>query len=221
MKTICTNDAHYKKKYIYLIQTQTMTVAPLPEVNISNIVTLSKIDPPLDLTLLKQSAPFDSSRFALSRIPITLGRTKFSIFRSGSVVSRASTSITELEENLFLLHEHLTPFGLELNLEYTITNIVAYSKLQLPELDLMALANQLPRSSYDPTASISEHERPGCNAIVYALTKGKPRKTILIFSSSAITLTGFQSIADLQNEAYRCRNLLTDIIERHPEVKSE
>lgn len=192
-----------------------------PVVNISNIVTLSRLHSPFDLTLLKQSAPFDSSNFALSRIPIIQGQTKFSIFRSGSVISRASTSTLELEENLLRLHDYLLDFGLELELEYTITNIVAYSKLQLPNFDLLALANQLPSSSYDPTASVSENERPGCNVVVHALTESKPRKTILIFSSSAITLTGFRSIPDIQNHAHQFKKLLIDIIERHPEVKSK
>jgi TATA-box binding protein (TBP) (component of TFIID and TFIIIB) len=198
-----------------------MTVVERPVVNISNIVTRSRISSPFDLTLLKQSTSFDSSKFALSRIPIVQGRTKFSIFRSGSVISRASSSILELEENLLKLHEYLIGFGLELDLEYTVTNIVAYSKLHLPNLDLLTLANQLPASSYDPSASISEHERPGCNVIVHALTDGKPRKTILIFSSSTITLTGFQSIPDIQEHAYQFKRLLIDIIERHPEVKKE
>ena len=190
-----------------------------PLVNISNIVTRSRIYSPFDLSSLKQSVPFDSSKFSLSRIPIIQGQTKFSIFRSGSVISRASTSIDRLEEDMLLLHEYLLEFGLELDLEYTITNIVAYSKLELPELDLLTLANQLPSASYDPSASISECERPGCNVIVHALTTGKPRKTILIFSSSAITITGFRSIPDLKNQTYRFKRQLIDIIERHPEVK--
>lgn len=192
-----------------------------PEVNISNIVTRSHIRSPFDLTRLEQSVSFDSSKFALSRIPIIQGQTKFSIFHSGSVISRASTSINELEENLLQVHEYLEGFGLELDLEYTITNIVAYSKLHLANLDLLVLANQLPSSSYDPSASTSDHERPGCNVIVHALTKEKPRKTILVFSSSAITLTGFRSIPDVQNEAHRFQRLLMDIIEHHPEVKSK
>jgi TATA-box binding protein (TBP) (component of TFIID and TFIIIB) len=137
------------------------------------------------------------------------------------VISRASSSILELEENLLQLHEYLTGFGLELDLEYTITNIVAYSKLHLPSLDLLTLANQLPSSSYDPSASISEHERPGCNVIVHALTDGKPRKTILVFSSSTITLTGFRSIPDIENQAHQFKRQLIDIIERHPEVKKQ
>lgn len=119
------------------------------------------------------------------------------------------------------LHEHLIQYGLELDLEYSITNIVAFSKLQLPNFNLLALANQLPASSYDPTASTSEHDRPGCNVVVLALTKKKPRKTILIFSSSAITLTGFRSIPDIQNQAYQFKRLLIDIIDRHPEVTSK
>lgn len=207
--------------FILVATTQNMTSDERPVVTISNIVTHSQIRSPFDLTLLKQATPFDSAKSALSRIPIVQGRTKFSIFRSGAVISRASTSIRELEENMLKFYDYLLDFGLELELEYTITNIVAYSKLQLPKLDLLALANQLPSSSYDPTASVSEHERPGCNVVVHALTESKPRKTILIFSSSAITLTGFQTIKDLQNQAHLFRKLLIDIIERHPEVKSK
>lgn len=196
-----------------------MPTTKKPVVNISNIVTRSRLVSPFDLSPLKHTAPFDSSKFALSRIPIVQGRTKFSIFRSGSVISRASRSINELEENLLLFHDYLAGFELELDLEYTITNIVAYSKLELPRLELLALANQLPSSSYDPSASTSECERPGCNVIVHALTDGKPRKTILIFSSSAITLTGFRSIPDLKNQTYRFQKLLMSIIDEHPEVK--
>jgi TATA-box binding protein (TBP) (component of TFIID and TFIIIB) len=207
--------------FIYSTHIQNMESDIAPVVNVSNIVTLSKLQSPFDLTLLKQTAPFDSSKFALSRILIILGSTKFSIFRSGAVVSRASASITELEENLLRLSNYLLDFGLELEREYKITNIVAYSKLELPTLDLLALANQLPSSSYDPMASISEHDRPGCNVVVHALTQSKPRKTILIFSSSAITLTGFQSIPDIQNHAHQFKKQLIDIIERHPEVKSK
>ena len=191
----------------------------MPIVNISNIVTRSSLCSPFDLTLLKQSTPFDSSKFALSRIPIIEGQTKFSVFRSGSVISRASRSIEELEENMLKFHDYLADFGLELDLEYTITNIVAYSKLELPALDLFALANQLPHTSYDPSASISETDRPGCNVVVHALTNRKPKKTILIFTSSAITLTGFRSIPDLKNQTYRFKKQLLDIIAKHPEVK--
>lgn len=187
-----------------------------PRVTISNIVTLSRIRAPFDLTLLKHSIPFDSSKF--SRVPIIQGNTKFSVFRSGSVISRASTSIAELEENLLLLHDYLIPFGLEFELEYNIINIVAYSKLHLSNLNLLVLANLLSTSSYDPSASVSENECPGCNVIVHALTEGKPRKTILIFSSSSITLTGFRSIPDIKNQTYRFKQILMDIIEKHPEV---
>ena len=193
--------------------------AEMPIVNISNIVTLSKLRSPFDLRPLEHSIPFDSSKFALSRIPIILGNTKFSVFRSGSVISRASKSIAELEENLLKFQEYLTDFGLELDLEYTITNIVAYSKLQLPALNLLTLANQLPHTSYDPSASISETDRPGCNVVVHALTDRTPKKTILIFSSSAITLTGFRSIQDIKNQAYLFKKQLLEIIEEHPEVK--
>ena len=195
------------------------TISPI--INISNIVTLSQICSPFDLTPLQHATPFDSSKCSLSRIPIHLGRTKFSIFRSGSVISRASKSILELEENLLKLHEYLSQYELELDLEYTITNIVAFSKLQLPNFNLLALANLLPSSSYDPTASTSEHDRPGCNVVVLALKEKKPRKTILIFSSSAITLTGFRSIPDMQNQARQLRELLVNIISEHPEVKSK
>jgi len=198
-----------------------MPTTPSPIINISNIVTRSQICSPFDLTSLQHATPFDSSKSSLSRIPIHVGRTKFSIFRSGSVISRASKSILELEENLLKLHEYLSQYELELDLEYTVTNIVAFSKLQLPNFDLLTLANQLPASSYDPTASTSEHDRPGCNVVVLALTNKKPRKTILIFSSSAITLTGFRSIPDIQNQARQLRELLVNIISEHPEVKSK
>lgn len=198
-----------------------MTESERPVVNISNIVTRSRLCSPFDLSPLEESVPFDSAKVSLSRIPIVQGKTKFSVFRSGSVISRASTSIPELEENLLIFHDYLNDFGLELDLEYTITNIVAYSKLHLPNLNLLSLANRLPNSSYDATASTSELERPGCNVIVYALTKMKPRKTILIFSTSSITLTGFRSLPDIQNQAYKFQKLLMDIISQHPEAKSK
>ena len=197
-----------------------MTQDELPEVNITNIITLSQILQPQHLEKLQETVQFDSSpSSSLSRIPIAHGRTKFSIFRSGSVISRASTSISELEENMLWLHDYLVNYELELNLEYTITNVVAYSKLKLPPLNLLTLAHQLSRSSYDPSASISENERPGCDVVVYPLTEGKPRKTILIFSSSSITLTGFRSVPDIKNQAYVFQKKLKKIMEEHPEVR--
>lgn len=206
------------RSIFYLLQV--MAKDELPEVNISNIITLSQLFPPLHLDKLEEIGQFDSPpSSSLSRIPITHGKTKFSIFRSGSVISRASTSIPELEENMLWLHDYLSDYKLELNLEYRITNVVAYSKLNLPPLNLLTLSYQLHRSSYDPTASISENERPGCDVIVYPLTDGKPRKTILIFSSSSITLTGFRSVPDLKNQAYQFQKKLKKIIEKHPEVK--
>jgi len=197
-----------------------MSQEELPDVNITNIVTLSQILQPQNLEKLQGTIQFDNTPTAsLSRIPITHGGTKFSIFRSGSVVSRASTSISELEENMLWLYDYLHNYELELNLEYRITNIVAYSKLHLSPLNLLALSYQLSRSSYDPSASISEKERPGCDVVVYPLTEGKPRKTILIFSSSSITLTGFRSVPDIKNQAYLFQRKLKGIIEEYPEVR--
>ena len=80
------------------IKIENMEVLEKPIVIITNIVARSKIYKPFDLTLLKQSKPFDSSKFALSRIPITHAQTKFSIFQSGSVISRASKSVPEFED---------------------------------------------------------------------------------------------------------------------------
>ena len=75
-----------------------MTPPTKPVVNISNIVSLSKIGSPFDLTPQKESIPFEPSKFSLSRIPIIHGQTKFSIFQSGSVISRASKLFSEFED---------------------------------------------------------------------------------------------------------------------------
>lgn len=194
-----------------------------PLVNVTNIISRSQIHHPCNLTSLKKEIAFDLPDSALARIPIAQGKTKFSVFQSGSVISRASKSINELEDDLLSLYDYLEKHELELNLEYEITNIVAFSKLAISSLDLWALANQIPTSSYDPSAADSPTDRGGCgcNVIVYPLTKESPRKTILIFSTSAITLTGFRSLPDLKNQSYQFKKLLQDIIDKHPEVRKE
>lgn len=189
-----------------------------PVVKVVNIVTRSLIRPPFDLTALSKAKAFDTPNFSLGRILIPQGRTRFSIFHSGSVVSRASQSIQDFEDDFLSLYDCLQTYDLELELEYTISNIVAVSKLGCPSMNLYSLANLIPSSSYDSSAADSDTEGRGCNAIVYPLSKTTPRKTILIFSSSAITLTGFRSLPDLKNQSYQFKKLLNSIVQKHPEV---
>ena len=71
----------------------------LPAVVITNIITLSHLHLPVYLDKIEEEVPFDSPpASSLSRIPITHGKTKFSIFRSGSVISRASKLVPEFED---------------------------------------------------------------------------------------------------------------------------
>jgi TATA-box binding protein (TBP) (component of TFIID and TFIIIB) len=191
-----------------------------PVVTVSNIITGAKIHLPVDLTALLMRTKVDYPESPLARIPISINNTKFSVFPSGSVVSRGSKTILEFESDLLLFHNFLSAYNLELNLEYSVTNIVATSKLQLARLDLFALSRFIPTSSYDSTAVDSDREDVRCDVIVYPLTKTRPRKTILVFSSSAITLTGFRSLPDLINQAAIFKALLVQILSEHPEVKS-
>ena len=192
-----------------------------PSVEVVNIITHTLIVPPFDLTKLTEAIAFDSLNSALSRIPVTCDKTKFSIFRSGAVVGRGSKTIDTFEKDLLAFYDYLKSFQLNLKLEYDISNIVGVAKLEAPILNLFALANQISTSSYDPSAADSKREGTGCDVIVYPLSKKKPKKTILIFSSSAITLTGFRSLPDLKNEAYKFQELLHSILKKHPEVIRE
>lgn len=192
-----------------------------PTVKVVNIVTRSLISPPFDLTALSKEKAFEPPNFSLGRILIPQGKTKFSIFRSGSVVSRASPSILDFEEDLLSLYDYLQTYDLKLELEYSITNIVAVSKLDCPRINLFSLANQMPSSSYDSSAADSDTEGRGCNAIVYQQRDTTPKKTILLFSSSAITLTGFRSLPDLKNQSYQFKKLLKSILQKHPEVMEQ
>lgn len=187
-------------------------------ITISNLVTLSHIVKPFDLSLLLRDKTFELTDYAFARIPIRYTQTKFSIFKSGTVVSRGSKSRDIFEMNLLRLHDFLAKYALSLDLEYTITNIVASAKLFLPRLNLSALAGYIPSSSYDRTIFTGESEGYGCDTIVYSLSKTKPKKTILIFPTSSITLTGFRSLPDLAENAVKFKAQLKTIIDNHPEV---
>lgn len=184
-----------------------------------NIVAKSQLIPPFSLASLSAQFPFSSPRF-LCHIPIPHDHVKFSIFRTGNVISRASTSLSELESSFAWLRRLLHSFELELVSSYDILNIVAVSPLVSEKLDLLLLAPLLPHSSYDPTPFPGENAREFLlDAITfYFNSQVKPRQTALIFKSGTVTLTGFRSIPELESAILQLRQLLDQIVQEHPEV---
>lgn len=190
-------------------------------ININNIVAKSHIVPPFSLANLSAAFPFSTQSF-LSRIYLPFRNINFSIFHSGSVISRASVSISELDTSFEWLRSIMASFDLKLSMDYEILNIVSSANLA-PALNLLALAPHLPNCSYDPSPILNETEHE-CNVdaiVFYFDPKRKPRGTALIFSSGKIIFTGFYSFPDLESNALQFSSLLLQIIQKHPEVMND
>jgi TATA-box binding protein (TBP) (component of TFIID and TFIIIB) len=191
------------------------------KIQITNIVAKSHLVPPFSLSSLATEFPF-TAQSALPHIPLSYQHSKFSIFKTGTVISRASRSVPDLESSLKWLSSRLCDFDLCLSDNYEILNIVAYSQLLPFPVNLSPLAELLPHSSYDPSPILSD----GCEHLVDAITtylspldhNSKPHRTALIFATGKATLTGFKSIHDLELHASRLSSLLTQISHEHPEV---
>ena len=191
-----------------------------PNIIINNIIAKSDIAPPFSLSSLSATFPF-STHPPLSRILLTFQHFCFSIFHTGSVISRASRSFQDVEGSFHWLRSLLATFNLELSSQYDILNIVASGNLSLP-LNLSALSLYLPNCSYDPSSSLSgEGYEHGVHCITFHFRKIRPRYTALIFPTGNALLTGFKSAPELELHTSKFISLLSEITLNHPEVLSE
>ena len=189
------------------------------QVQITNIIAKSQLCPPFTLSSLEAKHPFDH-KAVLSRIFIPYNRVKFSIFRTGTVISRAARSSDELVNSFrWLSSEFLAEFNLKLADKHEVLNIVAFSDL-FCSFNLYELATYLLKASYDPSPLYSEkddHEHL-VNCIVYPIREQKPRHTALIFPSGKVVFTGFKSVTEIESASLKLSSLLSQISLEHPEV---
>lgn len=203
---------------------QVREVKKAPKVQITNIIAKSQLVPPFDLSSLIAKYPFDH-KAVLTRIFIPHDHIKFSIFRTGTVMSRATRSFYELDASFnWLAFDFLPDFNLKLSHKYDVLNIVALSDFRLKNhLNLFELAPHLLNSSYDPSPLFCEkddHEHL-VDCITYYFHEGKPRYTALIFPTGKITLTGFKSVTELELHARKLYLTLSQISLEHREVLTE
>lgn len=203
-------------------QSQSREVKKPPKIQITNIIAKSHLVPPFSLSSLESKYPFDH-KAVLSRIFIPYDHIKFSVFRTGTVMSRAARSFHELQDSFsWLSSKFLAEFNLELSNEYDVLNIVAFSDFHFA-FDLHELAPHLLNSSYDPSPLFSEkdeHEHL-VNCITYYFHEGRPRYTALIFPTGKVTFTGFKSVTELEAHVLKLSSLLSKISLEHPEVLSK
>lgn len=205
-------------------QLQARDLKKKPKIRITNIISKSQLIPPFSLSLIEERYPFDYDRIVLSRIFVPYKHIKFSIFRTGTVISRAARSIDELDESFnWLQSAFLSDFNLKLADKYEVLNIVAVSDVYA-SFNLFELATHInSNASYDPSPIIGEkddHEHL-VDCITYYFHEGKPRYTALIFPTGKVTLTGFKSTAELEAHALKLSSLLSEISLNHPEVLSQ
>ena len=204
------------------------TDLPQPETRITNIIAKTQLVHPFTLSSLESKHPFDHSDnynaklvFHGARIFIPHEHIKFSVFRTGTVLSRAARSFNELDESFSWLSSFLADFNLKLCDEYEILNIVAFSRLPF-SFNLYELATHLLSSSYDSSPSLSEEGYEHLvNCITFYFRETKPRYTALIFPTGRVTLTGFKSVAELELHISKLSELVSEIAVNHPEVLSD
>lgn len=190
-------------------------------IEITNIVAKSQLVPPFSLSSLSVAFPF-SHRSILPRIFFPFQHMYLSIFRTGTVISRSSHSVSDVESSFRWLRSILAPFYLELSDHYSILNIVAFVNLA-PPLELSNLATNLPNCSYDPSPIFSDedgHEHL-VDCITFYFHEGRPHYTALIFPTGKVTFTGFKSVAELEAHALKFSSILSEIALKHPEVLSK
>lgn len=187
-------------------------------IRITNIIAKTYVVPPFSLLEFSSEFPFSKKPF-LPRIYLPFKDTNFSIFYSGNIISRSSTSRADLDASFAWLRSILATFRLKMSENYIILNIVSTVNLA-PPLNLLPLALNLKNSSYDPSPLLAESYRE-CNvdAIVYYFNPSmKPRRTALIFSTGNVVLTGFNSFSDLDTHVVKLSSDLLKIVSDHPEV---
>ncbi|MDA3832965.1 MAG: hypothetical protein PF495_06170 [Spirochaetales bacterium] len=190
-----------------------------PKVKVTNIVAKSLLIPPFSLSPLSAAHPWTFNHGPI-HIPISHARSKFSIFQTGTIISRGEHSIPDLEASFEWLRDYLqNSFNLKLISNFKILNIVAFATLPF-HFNLFELASHIPSCSYDPTPlpSVRDGSFHSCFAIVYPLRTIKPRHTALIFSRGGVILTGFKSIPELELQASQLASLISQISMDHPEV---
>ena len=191
-------------------------------IRINNIIAKSDIVPPFSLSLLSAAFRFPTQH-VLSRILLSYPsqHSFFSIFHTGSVISRSSRSVQYVKGAFQWLRSFLSSFNLKLSSHYNILNIVASVNLLLP-LNLSALALYLPNCSYDPSPLLSDDGREHLvNCITFYFQEARPHYTALIFPTGNVTFTGFKSIDELQLHTFKISSLIAEISLNHPEVLSE
>lgn len=197
----------------------------ITKIHINNIIAKSDIVPPFSLSTLSAAFPFSIKRRALSRIlllpPFPLQHVNFSIFNTGSVISRSSRSVSDVKASFFWLRSFLASFELALSSHYRILNIVASANIT-PPLNLLTLSSFLPKCSYDPSPLLSDdgHEHL-VNCITLYFHEDRPHYTALIFPTGNVTLTGFKSIAELELYAIKLSDIISKITIKNPEVLGE
>ena len=201
-------------------QSRASDVKKKPNIQIINIIAKSQLVPPFSLSSLEAKHPFSPK--ALSRIFIPYKHVKFSIFRTGTVMSRASRSVNELEDSFNWLSSKFFPdFNLGLSDKYDVLNIVALSEFYVSHFNLSELATHLHSNcSYDPCATISEKDdlEHLVDCITYYFHEGRPHYTALIFSTGKVIFTGFKSIAELELHCLKLSSSISKICLNHPEV---
>lgn len=191
----------------------------LTPIRITNIISKTHLIPPFSLSALSSAFPFSKEKTFLHRVYIPYKNINFSIFRGGSIISRSSTSQSDLESSFEWLRSILTTFALNMSRNYEILNIVSTIAIA-PPLNLLSLVKYLSNCSYDPSPILTESKREFCvDAIVYYFVPNeKPRRTALIFSTGSVVLTGFNSFSDLDIYSVKLSEILYEIAKVHPEV---
>jgi len=194
-----------------------MQFNPTTKICINNIVAKSDIVPPFSLSSLSATFPFFTRR-TISRILLKFQHMNFSIFNTGSVISRSSRSVSDVEASFHWLSSFLAAYDLELSDHHDILNIVASVNLASP-LNLLALSSHLLNCSYDPSFSLSDdgHEHL-VNCITFHFREARPHYTALIFPTGNVTFTGFKSVAELGAHVSGLSSILSEITLNHPEV---
>ena len=196
-----------------------------PKIKVTNIVAKSQLVPPFTLSSLEAKHPFDHTDkynpklvFHGARIFVPYEHIKFSLFRTGTVLSRAARSVPELKKSFSWLSSFLSNYNLKLSDTHEILNIVAFTRLPF-SLNLFELATFIPNCSYDASSSLSEdgHEHI-VNCITFYFREEKPRYTALIFPTGNVTLTGFKSVSELEDHTMKLFFLISEISSDHPET---
>lgn len=194
-----------------------------PKIQITNINAQTQLVPPFNLSSLATDYPlvekFPGKFFKLESGEDKDKKAKFSIFLSGTIISRGSSSFSMLDATFAWLRNVLTLHGLEFADHYDITNIAASSDL-FCSFHLYELATHLLNSSYDPSPTFSDKDEHLhlLDCIVYRFHERAPRYTSLIFPSGKVIFTGFKSLSVLESHALKLSSLLSEISLNHPEV---